>query len=180
MKAKLIKLELHEGYRLNDEKGNLIASTLDGAKTKLSKQNCDEIFGVIDVEKLAHKRYGKGIYEIEQVDAYMEGFNKAMELNKDRVFTKQDIINYMNRVWEWCEGKKDVECSSATELRSKHIESIQPTEIEVEIEMEQYGYCEGCRKSGMWHCAHADTCGHAETREKPKLDSQGCLILKKI
>jgi hypothetical protein len=188
MKAKLIKLEIHEGYRLNDEKGNLIASTLDGAKTKLSKQNCDEIFGVVDVDKLAiecmqntiNQETGDEIHKLSVALGFKKGFNKAMELNKDKVFTKQDIINYMNRVWEWCEGKKDVECSSATELRSKHIESIQPTEIEVEIEMEQYGYCEGCRKSGMWHCAHADTCGYAETREKPKLDSEGCLILKRV
>ena len=36
MKGKLIKLELSEGYRLDDEKGNLIASTLDGAKTQLN------------------------------------------------------------------------------------------------------------------------------------------------
>jgi hypothetical protein len=45
--------------------------------------------------------------------------------------------------------------------------------------MEEYGYCEGCRKAGMWHCAHADTCGYAETRQQPKLDENGCIILKK-
>ena len=39
---------------------------------------------------------------------------------------------------------------------------------------------EGCRKAGILHCAHADTCGYAETIERPKLDSEGCLILKKI
>jgi hypothetical protein len=68
-----------------------------------------------------------------------------------------------------------------TGRREHFLESLQkPTEIEVEIEMEEYGYCEGCRKAGMWHCALADTCGYAETRQQPKLDANGCIILKKI
>jgi hypothetical protein len=67
------------------------------------------------------------------------------------------------------------------ETLGEFIQSIQqPSEIEVEIVVENYGYCEGCRKAGILHCAHADTCGYAETRERPKLDSEGQLIIKKI
>ncbi len=50
---------------------------------------------------------------------------------------------------------------------------------DVEIEMEKYGYCEGCNKAGMWHCAHADSCGNAVELERPFLDEDGCLILTK-
>ena len=53
------------------------------------------------------------------------------------------------------------------------------TEWDVEIIMEKYGYCEGCRKAGMWHCAHADTCGNAVELERPLLDACDCLILKR-
>jgi hypothetical protein len=178
MKATLIKSE--NSYILKDGLNHVLG--IDDKKLKdrlecpylLSKQNCDEIFGIVDVEKLAENKYGKGIYEIEQVDAYIEGFNKAMELNKDKVFTLEDIKK------AYIQGKHGGKTQAYVEF-DDYIQSLQqPTEIEVEIEMEQYGYCEGCRKSGMWHCAHADTCGYAETREKPKLDSEGCLILKRV
>jgi hypothetical protein len=125
MEVKLVKRDDH--YGLYNEDGHKIAATLDGCNSKLSKQNCNEIFGVVDVEKLAENKYGKGIYEIEQVDAYIEGFNKAMEL-------------------------------------------YQPTEIEVEIDMQCLDpTCDGINRKGI--CIPGD---------KPKLDSQGCLMLKKI
>jgi len=132
MKAKLIKTpeQLYKLKFYNDE------DMLSCATALLSKKNCDEIFGVIDVEKLAEE-YGSKFAHSYDPEDFIAGFNKAMELYQ------------------------------------------QQTEIEVEIEMEYYGDCEGCRKAGMWHCAHADTCGYAETRERPKLDSQGCLILTK-
>ena len=153
---------------------------------KLSKQNCDEIFGVIDVEKLAeewvfetngHKWSNNDDTIGDNFASYKEGFNKALELNEDKVFTLDDIKKSIN--WAW--RKTDREEHILIIDEHNFIQSLrQPTEIEVEIEMENYGYCEGCRKSGMWHCAHADTCGNAETRERPKLDENGCLILKKI
>jgi hypothetical protein len=180
MEATLIKSE--DSYILKDGLNHVLG--IDDKKLKdrleclylLSKQNCDEIFGVIDVEKLAENKYGKGIYEIEQVDAYIEGFNKAMELNKDKVFTLEDMKK------AYSQGELDaLKTGSYSEKEKEFIQSLQqPTEIEVEIVMENYGYCEGCRKAGMWHCAHADTCGNAENRERPKLDSSGNLILKKI
>jgi hypothetical protein len=146
---------------------------------KLSTKNCDEIFGVVDVEKLAdefctHKPLNRQeIREVRLVKiGFEEGFKKAMELNKGKVFT----LDNMRKVIEMSRDIKYVTFSIDELIQSLQ----QPTEIEVEIEMENYGYCEGCRKAGIWHCAHADTCGYAETRERPKLDSQGCLILKKI
>jgi hypothetical protein len=170
MKAKLIKLELNEGYRLDDEKGNLIASTLDGAKTKLSKQNCDEIFGVIDVEKLA---MGYELYEkinfVGQTRAYIVGFNKAMELNKDKVFTLED----MKLMFEFGYRKNNL-IETTFESALNFIQSIQqPTEIEVEIVMSP--------------CYYDDSLGGFSTSytegkpiEEPKLDKDGCLILKRV
>ena len=98
---------------------------------KLSKQNCDSLFGVVDVEKLAEEWYdgnGKSIYtDYNTMPSFIAGFNKAMELN-------------------------------------------QPTEIEVEIEMQCLDpNCDGANRKGI--CIPGN---------KPKLDENGCLILKKV
>ncbi len=107
----------------------------------LSKQNCDSLFGLVDVEDLANETWKDlGVFTENDKHLWFGGFRNGFK---------------------------------------KAIELYQPKKIEVEIEMENYGYCEGCRKAGMWHCAYADTCGYAETRERPKLDSEGCLILQR-
>jgi hypothetical protein len=182
MKAKLIKLELNEGYRLDDEKGNLIASTSDGAKTKLSHTNCDDIFGVIDVEKLACEEIrihidtyqdihaksteknsspctplneggcvGANLYS--QVNGFIKGFNKRAELNKDKMFTEEQMREAIKQTRHGMLFLKKYE--------DEFIQSLQqPQEIEVEIEMEDVKYF--------------------RMAQRPKLDSNGCLILKKI
>jgi hypothetical protein len=119
MKAKLIKTDVN--YLLEDSKGVVIGSTSTKEINKLSKQNCDEIFGVVDVEKLAEESWGDKISS--PYHSYIEGFNKAMEL-------------------------------------------YQPTEIEVEIETTM---------RPVW----GDESSMRATYVK-KLDSEGCLILKKI
>jgi hypothetical protein len=127
---------------VHDRIGKMIIATTDhelgkilNYPFKLSKQNCDTIFGVSDVEDI-RKAVNTGIYLTST--------------------TSNTLI------------------SIATE------ESLQPTkEIQVELEMKKYGYCEGCTKSGLWHCAHADTCGNAVELERPKLDENGCVIIKK-
>ena len=99
MKAKLIKVD--KGYyNLEDEKGNVLGTSYqfnstvgDVLKYKLSKQNCDEIFGVVDVEKLAKEYAGTAHnimdepYQNGLFYGFISGFNKHAELNKDKVFT---------------------------------------------------------------------------------------------
>jgi hypothetical protein len=138
MEAKLIKTP-EQFYKLkfyNDEDMLACATAL------LSKQNCDEIFGVVDVDKLAEEEYPSGDdwtneQSLVRKLAFKKGFNKVMEL-------------------------------------------YQPTEIEVEIEME-------CLTSGSFQIIDfsttpAKTTGKVDlacVEERPKLDSEGCLILKK-
>lgn len=155
MKVKLIKKD--DNYFLEVDywypkfiRPSLIANTFekpDGDIYNLSKQNCDEVFGVVDVEKLAydHRRVYQDSFEemnecimkdaMHQQVGFVAGFNKAMEL-------------------------------------------YQPTEIEVEIEMKKVvdetkviGAVKGVKGSG-----------HKTTTYKsvPKLDEDGCLILKTI
>jgi hypothetical protein len=162
MKAKLIKV--NDIYTLMDG-DKMIASSDSDFQTdyevmKLSKENCNEISGVVD----SYPAYMKDSF----IQIYKDGFNKAMELNKDKLFTLEEVMQAFLKGQEM-----------QVDYFSYKNSLQQPTEIEIEIEMENYGYCEGCRKAGMWHCAHADTCGYAETRERPKLDENDCLILKK-
>jgi hypothetical protein len=154
MKAKLSKNR--EEYILWLDKGTyweVIGHSFEAGKYKLSKQNCDDIFGVIDVEKIADRHtFGQRNHEWK---AYVEGFNKAMELMKDKL--------------TWFK---------------------QPTEIDVVIEIEDdFNQCDGCKSGhdvndfGMH--VYPDltkaymVCQKAKYK-KPKLDSNGCLILKKI
>jgi hypothetical protein len=162
MKAKLIKTG--SDYLLRDTDGDVLAITNGTTEgRKLSKQNCDEIFGVVDVEKLAE-------YSVQEItesntefylrDVYKEffkdGINKAMELNKDKLFTLEDMMNCWNKALKFQDHK---------ETLGEYIQSIQqPTEVEVEIVT----------------VPALSNNGNVYYGDIPKLDSSGCLILKKI
>jgi hypothetical protein len=194
MKAKLIKTD-KGNYILIDptkgvyDKGYHLGNSRECDVPKLSKQNCDDIFGVVDVEKLAE-------YSVQEItesntefylrDVYKEffkdGFDKAMELNKDKVFTLDDVKKAIqfgldgiyiseDRMYEYEDG--------TTENQIKRfIQSLQqPTEMDVEIEM----ICPhpmDTYRCGLQYGCDGDGCNHPN--QIPYLDSEGCLILKKI
>jgi len=162
MKAKLIK-EI-DYYNLQDEKGNVIGTSYQFKSPvgdnlhKLSKQNCDSLFGVVDVEKLAfeHSNDLGGRCSNRAYKSFKEGFNKAMELNKDKMFTEDDV----NLAFVLGKNKDESRVNKLINSR------LQPIEIDVEVvtttRMEN-------GKSGI------DT-----PTIKPKLDSDVCLILKRV
>jgi hypothetical protein len=136
---------------------------------KLSKQNCDEIFGIVDVNNLAynHRRLYQDSFEgmnecimkdaMHQEIGFVAGFNKAMELNKDKVFTVEQMREAIKQTRQGMLFLKKYE--------DEFIQSLQqPTEIQVEIEMEDKIALDG----------------HTVIGVEPKLDSNGCLILKKV
>jgi len=124
--GKLIKTDVN--YLLEYDKGVVVASTSTKERINgLSKQNCDEIFGVVDV---IYKQVRNGFDGV--IDSFTEAFAK--------------------------------------ECLNRAMKLYQPTEIEVEVEMECLDpNCDGINKKGV--CIPGD---------KPKLDSEGCLILKKL
>jgi hypothetical protein len=135
MKATLIKDE--DGYSLFTREENFtnrkFIATTSGMYVdyKLSKQNCDDLFGMIDIEPfMIEDSYGRVIYN----ESYELGFKRAMEL-------------------------------------------YQPKEIEVEIEMELHpvNHASGLELTGNEFIDFAILENY-----KPKLDENGCLILKKI
>jgi hypothetical protein len=161
MKAKLNKVD--NGYVLLVD--NIMYAT---DNDKLSKQNCDEIFGVVDVEKLAYDSSQE--YLIKPIESpiftfgYEQGFNKAMELNKDKVFSKEDMAYIMNIM-----SIHDISFEDAI-IKFQLLQ--QPTEIEVEIEME----CKiGC-DNFIFNGDKSICCGN----KIKKLDSNGNLILRKL
>jgi hypothetical protein len=182
MKVKLIKD--HSEYMLiNDER--FVIATTDASmlevtdKMKLSKQNCDEIFGVVDLMKLAEENSHKH-YDVKTTDwhcnynGFFSGFQKSMELNKDKVFTIDDIDKAIE--WATVNGRKG-------DITHYDIDNFiqsrqQPTEIEVEIEMKKVvdktkvvGLVKGVKGSGDKITTY---------RYIPSFDTKKCLILKKI
>jgi hypothetical protein len=106
---------------------------------------------------------------------FIKGFNKAMELNKDKVFT----LEQMQKAFGF---GKQVEREDCNDNFQEYLRSIkQPTEMDVEIEME-------CLVSGSFQIIDFSTdppktSGEVDLpclEERPKLDSQGCLILKRV
>jgi len=155
MKGKLIKTG--NDYLLKDTNGEVLAITNGVTEgKKLSKQNCDEIFGVVYVEKLADEYANvNGDYDEHYGHiGFKEGFKKAIELNKDKVFTLEDMGN----LWDFCVYNKGTFAEFTQPI-------LQPTEIDVEIETEKTPV----KMPGIMVFTKA-----------PKLDSEGCLILKKI
>jgi hypothetical protein len=169
MKAKLIKDD--DGYSLfirheNSTNREFIASTSGMyVDYKLSKQNCDELFGVINIEKLADKYFSDKPENVSERIGFKVGFIAAMALNKDKVFTIEDMIRISEFVKIIAQSEPHI---TAKELVSSYVQSLQqPTEIDVVIEMET------CSMNPLdLNCD--------EIIERPKLDSEGCLILKRV
>jgi hypothetical protein len=169
MKAELVKREDHWG--LYNEDGHKIAATIDGCNSKLSIKNCNEIFRVLDVETLSDEYSHdsiwfnkRGAYNDQEFFEYIakksftDGFNKAMELNKDKLFTVEDLYRAF------------LINSAGNNITLRHFfeETVlpmfeQPTEIEVEIEQELIQ--SSIQGEAIW---------------KTRLDKDGCLILKRI
>jgi hypothetical protein len=161
MKGKLNKVD--NGYVLLVD--NIMYAT---DNDKLSQSNCDEIFGIVDVNKLAeewvfdkngHKWSNNDNSAGDNYGSYKEGFNKAMELNKDKVFTLADIEKAFDSGYEMLDSPKKYN-DVLVEINKK---LLQPTEIEVEI-----------------LCLHTGDPEYTTNTGLPKLDEDGCLILKKI
>jgi len=175
MKTRLYKTG--NEYLLKDLNGEVLAITNGSTEgRKLSKQNCDEIFGAVDINKLAEEyvidESYLPVYKEECKRAYINGYKAAIELNKDKVFTLEDII----KAWDAGVMSRSIISMFNGELyknklkqhRDAYIQSLQQTtEIEVEIEMETASLN-----------PHDLIC--EEIVERPKLDSEGCIILTKL
>jgi hypothetical protein len=174
MKAKLIR-KITGIYKLELDDKLIACDDVDMQNDleigKLSKQNCNEIFGVVDVNSqvedivktICPDDRGKDVIYGTGMAVGIQCFNKAMELNKDKVFTLEDIRKAYYVGYE--DGK-----SGATFFQQLIQSLQQPTEIGVEFETQCLDpTCDGVNKKGV--CIPGN---------KPKLDENSCLILKKV
>ena len=150
---------------LYDEDGSKIALSTESPFKKLSKQNCEAIVNGYDLGELA---MGYDLYEninfVGQTRAYKAGFQKALEILGDKKFTLEEMMNCWNKALKFQDHK---------ETLGEHIQSLQQTEFDVEIEMEN-------SLSNGYKNQPDNIIGFmAEYKSVPKLDSEGCLILKR-
>ena len=150
MKGKLIKTDLN--YILEDDKGVVIASTsLKKEGLSLSLKNCQAIERGYDLDELA---MGYDLYEninfVGQMRAYKAGFQKALEILGDKKFSEEQLRESFLHVQN--DPTFDV-----------FKQSLQKTEWDVEVVM----------------VPAMSNNGNVYYGDIPKLDENGCLILKK-
>ena len=171
MKAKLIR-KITGIYKLELDDKLIACDDVDMQNDleigKLSKQNCNEIFGVVDVNSqvedivktICPDDRGKDVIYGTGMAVGIQCFNKAMELNKYKMFSEDDV----NLAFVLGKNKDETRIN-------KLINSIlQPIEIDVEIEME--------RSKFIVDKSQRDNVSNG-FNYIPKLDENKCLILRK-
>lgn len=171
MKAKLIKID--DVYRLVEvtKHGNSIIGTtdLDYQKSwsdrcqKLSLKNCQAIERGYDLDEMAEEEfpikiqsYYEGNEDVNRFErfSFIKGFQKALELMGDKKFSEED----MRMAFFHVQNEPTFD---------EFIQSLQPVEWEVEVVEFTADDLKSIDKE--WH-----------KLGEPKLDADGCLILKRI
>jgi hypothetical protein len=178
MKAKLHKMV--SGYILSlngdiDDPYAIVNEELakDHEWYKLSIKNCQAIEHGYDLDELAKIEYP--ICEVWNDEealirelAFKKGFQKALEILGDKRFSEKD----MSKAWsEGYHRKVDELNGNGLRYFDKFIQSLQQTEWDVEVVMDE-------EKEFIFDPAMGISQGHY--LDKPKLDVNGCLILKRI
>ena len=187
MKGKLIKTD--KGYILEGD-------NLPNPR-RLSLKNCESIENGYDLDELA---MGYDLYEninfVGQMRAFKVGFQKAIELMGDKKFSEED----MGKAWsEGYHRKVDELNGNGLKYFDKFIQSLQPTEWDVEILMEKdepksfvkrnvirkLEYGEEIEWTCFWDNGWFDSGGIAipnviSWERLPILDKNDCLILKRV
>lgn len=180
MKAKLIKLQNGEYDLLVDT--NL--KSLEG--TKLSLRNCQAIERSYDLDELAKTIFSDKTFTTDEehetpIDGspyqwgFKVGFQKCLELMGDKKFTEKDM-EFMFACGRNYQASADSDCRF-----TNVIQSLQQTEWDVEVEMETIA------SGNIIVVDHSKNPFEvvSETslpskKERPKLDAEGCLILKRL
>lgn len=199
MTAKLILKKTSTGFYLwrnpLDKSQELLGATVpimndngvDLRKYKLSLKNCQAIEHGYDLDELAEKEFPLdydiplfetlGITEKSHKSILIgmlqgtlqKGFQTAMELMSDKKFSEEDISKAIDFGVHVEAGNIDIDYKRYGTKENQFIQSLQqPNEIEVEIEMGQMRLNSDGVKIGF------------PDMKLPKLDSDGCLILKRV
>ena len=142
-------------YKLYAQDDSCIATSWHSPYQRLSKKNCEAIVNGYDLDDIIEQtKQTLDDSRISSYDSFKIGFQKALEILGDKKFSEEDILD----AWE------DGATNNHPLTKSKKenlLKSLKQTEWDVEIEM----WFHGTRhKKGEWI---------------PKLDADGCLILKR-
>lgn len=146
----------------------------DGLLHHLSLKNCKVIENGYDLDELAGEHAERVSEETlassynELFDAYEAGFQKALELIGDKKFSEEQVLNAFYAGWI----SKDKTYPEAQKSYKGYLKRrvTQQTEWDVEVVEECLDpTCDGVNRKG--ECI---------TTGKPKLDADGCLILKRL
>ena len=191
MEAKLFLNMVGEFYLIVDEcpsfvlisepisDGYVIASVHhdDRDFLKISLKNCESIKNGFDLDELAKTKYGYDkteMFSCVELDCKSEGFIEGaktiLELMGNKKFTEQDVRKAINEA-RFCSVTDEFGSVRFHYEDDKIIQSIQQNEWEVEIEMRSKDVDE-LRESGEGFLNNKNL-------YVPKLDSNGCLILKR-
>ena len=176
MEAKLIKTK--EGlYHLKFNNDHVMLNCGLGL---LSLKNCEAIANGYDLDELAEKHYGVHIKHghteedsLQRKIDFTIGFVSALEILGDKKFSEKDLrtaygVGYLMKI-----NPSDEYHETLNGL----VQLLQQTEWDVEIEM----ICPhpmDTYRCGLQYGCDGDGCNHPE--QVPYLDSDGCLILRKI
>jgi hypothetical protein len=164
MKAKLIK-EGSFGYKIKFYNDDDMAACALGL---LSLKNCQAIENGYDLDEMAKKFRNETIMNssfISDETSFKEGAKAIIELLGDKKFSEEQMFKMFiyGHALTNAIKLKVVEDKPMGDIFNDFIQLLQQTEWDVEIEMEEVAI------------------GDKYTPEpKPKLDKEGCLILKRV
>lgn len=178
MKAKLIKTD--DGYHLkglikdvpkginvynkiNDKECHFGFGTHSG---KLSIKNCEDIENGYDLDELVIDEIPDSSSTTLQVQRmrFIHGFRKAVEILGDKKFSEEDMRTAFSYGMDVYAEPNDWDKLNPYQKLNKHIQSLQQTEWQVEVVMDRIP---ADLAPGGWDVF-------------PKLDADGCLILKRV
>lgn len=150
---------------------SIIASTFIPQLPNIDFNNLEEEFDIVDVEKLAKEAngylpYARDTKGVAFNEGFIEGFNKCLELNKDKLLTLDDISNFRKILEDGVFS--NMSCSSAIVEFDKFIKSLQKTERDIKIETE---YIKDFYRDGFGGAGTIDI-------KQPKITNNKIKILK--
>jgi len=172
---KLIKNYDGYDYALLDRTNICVATTED----KLSKDKCDLIF--FDVDKIADDEYVDCYPEYMKdsfINVFKNGFNKAMNLNSDKLFTIDDIYEAIRMAKRHDEiPNHDGIIVSFDYSKEEIIKSLQKqNSLEVEVDV---CYENDCYATSPTNCSKTSFECKFCTPVRMMIDEDGFLILKR-
>lgn len=186
MEAKLIKNADAYSVKINNEYvafanedfvGYATQKFRDNLLGKLSLSNCQAIehgygYDLDELAILCTKEEDTIVGNQKMAIGFIKGFQKALEILGDKKFSEEDVILIAEYV--------RVASQSTPDIRTKDLfdeyQSVQQTEFDVEIVME-----DSFAKNDEVYVDETNAKGNYNTHSKiPKLDADGCLILKII